>query len=384
MNPSIQKCILRPVRFPIQHIRLELDQTEHWYYTELSAVALTYGAFENSLHSVLHMTSSSNNEATSKTCSKNYKDHLNFLERVPIDVFMHVSKYIDIPDIISLFRVSKQIKAMIQESRLLKTLDLSRFWMGFKAISIRSLPNLCCNGFTKLDLSWCGLYMGQNYTNELDHFFMDLSEKKTLSTLTHLRLNNSVILLNTLKLILQTTLLVELSVSGSRILDINKSPNSTEDINDMLHFGSTQGRFANMNALNISGLPVTMATMVHVLDHACKLEHLDISNCLKLDLSQILTLCPIGLKTLQAWRVPSLHQPHGLLRLTELEELDIGWVLSDGLGDILKQMNNLKKLFLSANRNIEDSDLSVFADHCAKLEQLDLVGNRSLTPETLK
>lgn len=118
MNPSIQKCILRPVRFPIQHIRLEVEQTEHWYYTELSAVALTFGTFENSLHSVVHISSSSNKVAT-KTRRKVFypRKPLNFLEMLPLEVFHHIGKYIDVPDIMHLFRVSKRIKAMIHDSR---------------------------------------------------------------------------------------------------------------------------------------------------------------------------------------------------------------------------------------------------------------------------
>lgn len=76
--------------------------------------------------------------------------------------------------------------------------------------------------------------------------------------------------------------------------------------------------------------------------------------------------------------------PNCLLRLKKLEELDIGWVSCDGLGEILKQMSNLKKLFLSANRNIRDEDLSVLADYCVNLEQLDFVGNNFLTADTLK
>jgi hypothetical protein len=69
-----------------------------------------------------------------------------------------------------------------------------------------------------------------------------------------------------------------------------------------------------------------------------------------------------------------------LSRFPDLEELDLGWSVLDDIGNdptlggLPAGCPKLKKIFLSSCRHVNDRHLEALADHCAGLEQIDLVG----------
>uniref|UniRef100_A0A8C4WVH6 Uncharacterized protein n=1 Tax=Eptatretus burgeri TaxID=7764 RepID=A0A8C4WVH6_EPTBU len=59
-----------------------------------------------------------------------------------------------------------------------------------------------------------------------------------------------------------------------------------------------------------------------------------------------------------------------------IEDLDLGWcrnVRAD-IGEMLRELPRLRRLVLTANRSVSDTDLESLANHCPLLEQLDIPG----------
>ncbi|RUS92086.1 hypothetical protein EGW08_000110, partial [Elysia chlorotica] len=66
----------------------------------------------------------------------------------------------------------------------------------------------------------------------------------------------------------------------------------------------------------------------------------------------------------------------------------LGWttVLVSQTGcfiELSKKCTKLKKVFLTANRTIRDCDIKAFADFCPQLQQLDILGTRTVTEEAI-
>lgn len=89
-----------------------------------------------------------------------------------------------------------------------------------------------------------------------------------------------------------------------------------------------------------------------------------------------------GLRTLDLWRCKNITE-NGIAELASgcplLEELDLGWcpTLQSSTGcfaRLARQLPNLQKLFLTANRSVCDTDIEELACNCTRLRQLDILG----------
>lgn len=91
------------------------------------------------------------------------------------------------------------------------------------------------------------------------------------------------------------------------------------------------------------------------------------------------------LKTLDLWRCKNITE-NGIAELASgcplLEELDLGWcpTLQSSTGcfaKLARQLPNLQKLFLTANRSVCDTDIQELASNCTRLRQLDILGRNA-------
>lgn len=64
-----------------------------------------------------------------------------------------------------------------------------------------------------------------------------------------------------------------------------------------------------------------------------------------------------------------------------LEELDLGWCSTIKASIIVRDLARcpLKKLFLTANRSVDDECLHILANSCPTLEQIDVLGSKGVT-----
>ncbi|XP_022376014.1 F-box/LRR-repeat protein 4 isoform X2 [Enhydra lutris kenyoni] len=98
------------------------------------------------------------------------------------------------------------------------------------------------------------------------------------------------------------------------------------------------------------------------------------------------------LRTLDLWRCKNITE-NGIAELASgcplLEELDLGWcpTLQSSTGcfaRLARQLPNLQKLFLTANRSVCDTDIEELACNCSRLRQLDILGTRMVSPASLR
>ncbi|XP_043498038.1 F-box/LRR-repeat protein 4 isoform X4 [Polistes fuscatus] len=95
----------------------------------------------------------------------------------------------------------------------------------------------------------------------------------------------------------------------------------------------------------------------------------------------------LKLESVDFWKAQTLT-PHGvraLARCVNLREVDFGWCSGmgapgDSLRGLLSSCRYLEKVFLAALRGLTDRDLEPLL-LCQRLQQLDLLGARSLTPD---
>uniref|UniRef100_A0A8C4QIF0 Uncharacterized protein n=2 Tax=Eptatretus burgeri TaxID=7764 RepID=A0A8C4QIF0_EPTBU len=93
------------------------------------------------------------------------------------------------------------------------------------------------------------------------------------------------------------------------------------------------------------------------------------SNCQQLrslDMWRTTQLTHIGLKYLTTW-------------CKNIEDLDLGWCRSvraesGALVEMARQLPRLRRLVLTANRSVSDTDIGSLANHCPLLEHLDKLG----------
>ncbi|MED6241574.1 F-box and leucine-rich repeat protein 4 [Ataeniobius toweri] len=99
-----------------------------------------------------------------------------------------------------------------------------------------------------------------------------------------------------------------------------------------------------------------------------------------------------SLCSLDLWRCRNLTD-RGLAELVAgcrmLEELDLGWcpTLQSSTGcfqQLARSVPRLRKLFLTANRTVCDSDIEELANCCPLLQHLDILGTRLVSAVSLK
>lgn len=124
------------------------------------------------------------------------------------------------------------------------------------------------------------------------------------------------------------------------------------------------------------------------------LETLNLSCCSQIngdDICHTLAALRPGLKALELWRVTSVTSVGvlALKALPELQELDIGWCTgvnaqSGCIVQLVNECPNLVKLVLSAQRQTSDRDLLEISAKLTKLQHLDILGTRLVSPNAIR
>ncbi|XP_062846292.1 F-box/LRR-repeat protein 4 isoform X2 [Trichomycterus rosablanca] len=132
--------------------------------------------------------------------------------------------------------------------------------------------------------------------------------------------------------------------------------------------------------------------ILSILMFCTELTHLNLGSCVMIEdydvVVSVLSARCRSLISLDLWRCRSLSE-RGLAELASgcraLEELDLGWSSALHSGPALhgatasfrhavRKLNRLRRLYLTANRNICNADIEHIAAHCPALEHLDILG----------
>ncbi|KAI1885550.1 hypothetical protein AGOR_G00204950 [Albula goreensis] len=141
---------------------------------------------------------------------------------------------------------------------------------------------------------------------------------------------------------------------------------------------------------------IEQTALLSILTFCTQLQHLNLGSCVMIEDYDVVA-CMLGvrcrsLRSLDLWRCKNLTE-RGLTELANgcrlLEELDLGWcsTLQSSSGCFLqlaRSLPRLRKLFLTANRTVCDSDIEELAAHCPGLQHLDILGTRMVGSASLR
>ena len=291
---------------------------------------------------------------------------------LPDETVLKILKNLDLKSLCRLCRVNRHFNNIARDALLYTSLNLKPYWHCLDTSALNCLA-LRCHYLQRLDLSWCGNYNMIKYKDFTDF----LHTSGTL--LTHLRLNCCQF------------------VNDEVIFEISKVCKNLKELCLRNCMGVTNEGFSNLEnlklleRLELYRTSVETSTLCSILKKNTQMRHLNLAGMHdRLNIDEIAVelgnSCPY-LESVDFWKAQTLT-PHGVKALshcTNLREVDFGWcggmgAPGDSLRALLFSCRYLEKVFLAALRGLTDRDLEPLL-LCQRLQQLDLLGARSLTPE---
>ncbi|XP_052002174.1 F-box/LRR-repeat protein 4-like isoform X2 [Xyrauchen texanus] len=360
-SPSI-----RQISFATNLLRLEVNSSVLEYYTELDAVILRgvrekpiLALYEIPIIDINDLSDSEEeiSEAGGLCCRSGGENKHNlgngYFDRLPYELIQLIVSHLAHPDLCQLAQSSKLFHKHCCDQLQYIQLSLQPYWAWLTDTSLCHLQSRCTL-LQRLNMSWTGNRGAVTATG-----FCSFIKACGLS-LVCLELSCCHFLTETcLEVITQMCpCLQELNLASC----------------DRLHpqAFSHIGKLTNLRRL------VLYRTKVEIEDY-------------DVVASMLSTRCH-SLRSLDLWRCRNLSE-RGMAELVTgcrlLEELDLGWcsTLQSSSGcfqHLARSLPRLRKLFLTANRTVCDSDLEKLAANCSALEHLDLLGTRMVSPASLR
>ncbi|KAH9520123.1 F-box and leucine-rich repeat protein 4 [Bulinus truncatus] len=300
-----------------------------------------------------------------------------FFTILPKEIIHLILSYLDVRDLCRLAQTCRHLKMHCYDPYLHTDLNLQPFWTQISSSRLLLIAHKC-QRLQRLNLSWSG----RGGLMSKVHFKMFLEECcKDLQTL-ELSCCNFV----------DGNVLSDLVNVCNNLIELNL--HGCTHIEDFTSF--REHPLPKLKRLNLYRTKIDFLSLSSLIRTSPFLEHLNIGSCQILNSSINHVMIELGtyskyLKSLDLWRMKSVNDD-GLAHLYRnchlLEELDVGWCVEiksdkDCYINLAKNCPHLKKLFLTANRTVRDTDLRMIASHCPLMEQLDILGTREVTKEAI-
>ncbi|XP_063089353.1 F-box/LRR-repeat protein 4 isoform X2 [Cavia porcellus] len=363
------KPCIKQINFPTNLIRLEVNSSLLDYYTELDAVVL-HGTKDKPVlslkTSLIDMNDLEDDDYEEKdSCGI---DNLNkkfssaalregpnngYFDKLPYELIQLIVNHLTLPDLCRLAQTCKLLNQHCCDPLQYIHLNLQPYWAKLNDTSLEFLQARCTL-VQWLNLSWTG-----------NRGFISVSGFSRF-----LKVCGSE--------------LVRLELSCSHFLN----ETCLEVISEMC---------PNLQELNLSSCDKLPPQAFNHIAKLCSLKRLVLYRT-KIEIEDYDVIASmIGakckkLKTLDLWRCKNITE-NGIAELASgcplLEELDLGWcpTLQSSTGcfaKLARQLPNLQKLFLTANRSVCDTDIQELASNCTRLRQLDILGTRMVSPASLR
>ncbi|XP_065897557.1 F-box/LRR-repeat protein 4-like [Dysidea avara] len=381
---------LKEIDYPTNLIRLEFNSEGCGYYTELDAVELIGRApsiltkiknrgegFLSTLTTKLLRQLSLTDRQTSIEEDSEEFDKWSYFSWLPDEVMQGIFQYLDI---ISLARASQTCSLFLKhcyDPLLFTELDLQPFWTTVDDVALQGLQSRCTQ-LQHLDLSWTGAG-GLITEKELCNFLKQCGESLITLRLACCQYIG--------KLTLET---IVKECPGLENLDL-QSCSQLDSVDLMLI-----GKLSHLKRLNLYRMPFNEKFLDSLGKGCTQLEHLNLGSCtLQGNVGALNNLLSNlkNLVSLDLWRWKEVTN-RTMKVLAEncpnLQELDIGWcpqLVGKGLHssvDIFMKWPNLKKIFLTCGRAIDDDDVAAIGGFCPQLEQFDILGSNRVTANSIK
>ncbi|KAG7166594.1 F-box/LRR-repeat protein 4-like 5 [Homarus americanus] len=264
-----------------------------------------------------------------------------YFDLLPEELILYILRHLDLRTLCRLSLTCRLLHRYTSEPCLYMNLNLKNCWWLVNNTTLEYLSGRC-SLLQALDLSWCGPYDALH-----THTFMEFIHSSGRQ-LTTLRLNNCHFIDNYCLYMIANVCLSLEELSMANCIKV-----------DHLGFGELKKAWA-LCRLDLSRTRIDFHTLQLLLQHAGQLRHLSLNNCTQLDMDEVaLTLATFnkGLVSLTAWKTHGITNPRGC--------------------------KDLKRLYLTALRTLTDHDLHQLITHSHGLTQLDIMGTRNVTPDTV-
>ncbi|XP_046813312.1 F-box/LRR-repeat protein 4 isoform X1 [Vespa velutina] len=291
---------------------------------------------------------------------------------LPDETVLKILRNLDLKTLCRLCRVNRHFSNIARDALLYTSLNLKPYWYCLNDHALKHLiPR--CQYLQRLDLSWCG-----NYNMISDRDLVDFIHSCG-SLLTHLRLNCC------------------RSINDIVILEVSRICKNLKELCLRNCMGITNDGFSKLEKLQclerleLYGTAIETSILCSILRRNPQMRHLNLAGMHdRLNVDEVaieLGNSCLQLESVDFWKAQTLT-PHGvraLARCINLREVDFGWcggmgAPGDSLRALLSSCRYLEKVFLAALRGLTDRDLEPLL-LCQRLQQLDLLGARSLTPD---
>eukprot|EP00088_Acartia_fossae_P021172 TRINITY_DN22663_c0_g1_i11.p1 TRINITY_DN22663_c0_g1~~TRINITY_DN22663_c0_g1_i11.p1 ORF type:complete len:601 (-),score=50.87 TRINITY_DN22663_c0_g1_i11:588-2390(-) len=411
-RPRIFSPPLQQTHFITKLIRIEFDQSELPYYTEIDAVALL-GTLEPisweakvtamlppspgpllqkiidrklhilpadgeqlednikllSRHSIREFTKACREREVSPPGSD-----LGDFEFVPEEIVLKILGYLDLKSLVRLSAVSTKFHTFAQDSFLYGRIDLRDIFYCVSSATMQWLLPKCSN-LQELDLSWCGNY-GKLTPAMLQEFL-----KHCGNNLNKIRLDNCHVATG--------QVLQSLVKHAPKISDISLANCHLLNMVDFQILCS----LTKLESLNLYRTVIGQPAIISILCNNRNLKHLSLACCSNIDGDEVcmyLSHCQPHLETIDFWRCNTITERGigALSHCSKLRDLDLGWCLSiqgtsGALAHLVECCPDIERLYITAHRQTGDREVRAISG-LKKLEQLDILGNRNVTLVTIQ
>jgi len=411
-RPRIFSPPLQQANFITKLIRIEFNQTDLSYYTEIDAVALL-GTLEpisweakvtamlpakpgNLLKQIIdrklhilpsdgaqleqnvkllsrHAIREFTKERTRRESSPN-ESCLGYFEGVPEEIIIKILGYLDIQSLVRLSAVCSNFNMFTSDSFLYSRLDLRDVFHCVSNSTLKWLETRCLN-IQEIDLSWCGNY-GKLTPQSLQDFLENCGHN-----LRNIRLDNCHVATGQVlqSLVKHCGKITSISLGNCHLLNIV----------DFQILSS----LTNLESLNLYRTVIGQPAMISILCNNPKLKHLCLAACSNIDGDEVcmyLSHCQPYLETIDLWRCSSVTERGigALSHCDKLRDIDVGWCLgiqgtSGAMAHLVECCPDIQRLYLTAHRQTGDREVKAISG-LKKLQQLDILGNRNVSLATLQ
>uniref|UniRef100_A0A3P9JHT2 F-box and leucine-rich repeat protein 4 n=1 Tax=Oryzias latipes TaxID=8090 RepID=A0A3P9JHT2_ORYLA len=380
---------IKHINFPTNLLRLEVNSSLLDYYTELDAVILR-GVKERTmlaLYKIPHIDISDLSDSEEELGDaggpfmqgdgKHQRTGNGYFDKLPYELIQLILSHLTLPDLCRLAQTCKLLHQHCCDPLQYTQLSLQPYWSRLNDASLGHLQSRCTL-LQRLNLSWTG--------------------NRGAFTLTGFS--------SFLKACGQSLVCLELScchfLNEARLEVISQACPDLQELNlsscDRLHPQAFThiSKLTHLRRLVLYRTKIEQTAILSILTFCVELRHLNLGSCVRIDdydvvASMLATRCR-SLRSVDLWRCRNLTD-RGLNELVSgcrmLEELDLGWcpTLQSSTGcfqQLARSLPRLRKLFLTANRTVCDSDIEELTAWCPSLQHLDILGTRLVSAASLK
>ncbi|XP_026998712.2 F-box/LRR-repeat protein 4 isoform X2 [Tachysurus fulvidraco] len=375
---------IRPISFATNLLRLEVNSSLLDYYTELDAIMLR--GLRKHVSSIAVPVVANN---TPKKDSELLGNGVNtgntngYFSKLPYELIQLIVSHLAVPDLCRLAQSCKLLQRHCYDPLQYVQLSLQPYWFRLNDLSLAHLQSRCAL-LQRLNVSWTG-NRGAVTAGGFCSFIKACGANLLCLELSCCHFLNEACL----EVISQTC-------GGLQELDL-----ASCDRLEPQAFNHV-AKLARLRRLVLYRTKIEQTAILSILTFCTELRHLNLGSCVMIEdydvVVSVLSARCRSLVSLDLWRCRSLTE-RGLSELVSgccgLEELDLGWSSALHSGSALhggsasfrhaaRRLSRLRRLYLTANRNICDADLEHIATHCPALEHLDILGTRLVSPAALR